>query len=269
MLNKRQKSASVCNSATSKYAIKGIPTHTKVSEFFPAFSGFATSKLKKIGIVIPTFNEEKNIGDVIFRLRDMDYTNILVIDGSSKDNTIKVAEKSGAKIVLQSGRGKGQAIRQALENNYLDTDFLVLLDADGSMDPREIPRYIHALQNGADVAKGSRFLPGGGTIDMSALRKFGNSCMTLSVNAIYSTKYTDICYGFFALNRKAIKALSPLLESNNFEIETELFIKAKQVGLNVVEVPSFENLRKYGESNLNSFRDGTKIFQVIFRNAFA
>ena len=239
-----------------------------IGDPYPMLLSVPDFKSENVGVVIPTFNEEKNIGDVVSQLRTMGYRNILIIDGLSQDGTVKVAMRKGAKIVLQSGHGKGQAIRQVLSNHYLETDYLVLMDADGSMDPKEVPRFIKALQNGADVAKGTRFVSGGGTFDMSALRRFGNKLMTLSVNSLAFSRYTDICYGFVALNRKAIDKLSPLLESDNFEIEAEIFIKAKQAGLNVVEVPSVEYMRKNGKSNLHSFRDGTKIFKIIFRSIF-
>jgi glycosyltransferase involved in cell wall biosynthesis len=216
-----------------------------------------------IGIAIPAYNEEKNICDVLSKLNDFGYNNILVIDGLSSDGTLQVAAQNGAKIILQDGRGKGQAIRQVLQNDYLNADVLVLMDADGSMSPDEVPRFIEAIQNGADVAKGSRFLPGGGTYDMTRVRKFGNSVMTSMTNLLHSSKYTDICYGFVALNNKAIKKLSPTLESNGFDIEAEMFVKAHQLGLKVVEVPSIEYQRKSGESNLHSFRDGLKIFRQI------
>ena len=217
----------------------------------------------KVGVVIPSLNEEKNIGQVLNRLNKSGFNNVLVIDGLSNDGTRKVAAENGAKIVLQVGRGKGQAVRQVLSNDYLDTDALVLMDADGSMSAEEIPRFVEALAKGTDIAKGSRFIKGGGTHDMSALRRFGNTIMTSVVNFMVCSNYTDLCYGFVALNRKAIHALAPILESNNFEIETELFIKAKKLGLNVVEIPSVEYKRKNGKSNLKTFRDGYKIFRTI------
>jgi glycosyltransferase involved in cell wall biosynthesis len=217
----------------------------------------------KVGVAIPALNEEKNIGFVLNALNKFGYDNILVIDGLSKDGTLRVASEKGAKIVLQDGRGKGQAIRQVLSKSYLDADVLVLMDADGSMSPVEVPRYVEALYKGADVAKGSRFLKGGGTEDMSSLRKVGNNLMTSAVNLFCSSKYTDLCYGFVGLSRKAIRLLAPVLESNNFEIETELFIKAKKLGLTVVEVPSWEFKRRHGKSNLHSFRDGFKILKTI------
>ncbi len=239
-----------------------------IGDPYPMFSSAPDFKSENVGVVIPTFNEEGNIGDVLSQLKTMGYNNLMIIDGQSKDATVKVAIKNGAKIVLQRGKGKGQAIRQVLTHNYLHTDYLVLMDADGSMDPKEVPVFIEALKKGADVAKGTRFVTGGGTNDMTPMRRFGNALMTLSVNALCNSRYTDICYGFVALNKKAIKKLSPLLESNNFEIEAEIFIKAKKAGLTVVEVPSFEYNRKTGQSNLHWFKDGTKIFRIILNSIF-
>jgi glycosyltransferase involved in cell wall biosynthesis len=217
-----------------------------------------------IGVAIPTFNEEKNISDVLSQLNKFGYDNILIIDGNSSDNTVQVAAQKGAKTVIQTGRGKGQAIRQVLQNEYLPADILILMDGDESMSPAEIPNFIEAMRDGADIVKGSRFLPGGGTYDMSRLRKFGNTVMLYVTNLLHSSSYTDICYGFVALNKNAINALSNCLESDGFDIEAEMFIKAKQLGLKVVEIPSVEYERKNGESNLHSFRDGAKIFKKIF-----
>ncbi|MCW4000692.1 MAG: glycosyltransferase family 2 protein [Candidatus Bathyarchaeota archaeon] len=218
-----------------------------------------------IGVAIPAYNEEKNIGDVLTQLNQLGFTKILVIDGLSSDGTLKVAERNGAKIVLQDGRGKGQAIRQVLSNNYLNTDALVLMDADGSMSPLEVPRYIEALRGGADVVKGSRFMSSGGSQDLTAIRRLGNTIMTASVNLLCGCQYSDLCYGFVAMNRKAVTVLGPILEANDFEIETEVFVKAHKLGLKVVEVPSFEYKRKSGKSNLKTFRDGYRIIRTILQ----
>ncbi|MCW4000694.1 MAG: glycosyltransferase family 2 protein [Candidatus Bathyarchaeota archaeon] len=156
----------------------------------------------KIGIAIPAFNEEQNIGQILNELNGIGYDNILVIDGLSNDGTLKVAAENGAKIILQDGRGKGQAVRQVLSNDYLNSDVLVLMDADGSMSPEEVPRFVAELSKGADVVKGSRFLNGGGSHDMTAVRKIGNSIMTSTVNALSGSHYTDLCYGFVAFKKK-------------------------------------------------------------------
>jgi glycosyltransferase involved in cell wall biosynthesis len=216
-----------------------------------------------VGIVIPALNEEKNIENVLFDLKNQGYYNIVVIDGMSKDETINIALKNGVKVALQNGKGKGSAIRQGLNNGYLDADAVVMMDADGSMDPKEIHNLVEALNSGADIVKGSRFMKGGYSYDMSSLRRIGNMLMVAIVNLIWSAKYTDLCYGFAAFNKRAIKKLLPHLRSQNFEIEAEIFLKALDLGLLVKEVPSTEYSRKNGQSNLHSFRDGFKILMKI------
>jgi glycosyltransferase involved in cell wall biosynthesis len=216
-----------------------------------------------VGVVIPTLNEEKNIEDVLFNLKNQGYYNILVIDGKSKDKTTQIATRNGVKVVLQNNKGKGSAIRQGLNNGYLDADAVVMMDADGSMDAKEIHSLVEALNSGADIVKGSRFMKGGYSYDMSSLRRMGNMLMVTVVNLLWSAKYTDLCYGFAAFNKRAIKKLVPYLKSQSFEIETEIFLKALKLGLVVKEVPSTEFLRKNGQSNLNSFRDGFKILMKI------
>ena len=239
---------------------KSVPTQS-------VYSRVARPLNLNVGIAIPAFNEERNIECVLSGLKDIGFRNVLVIDGLSNDGTLKVAARNGAKIVLQDGRGKGAAVRQVLAKGYLDVEALVLMDADGSMSPQEVPRFVEALHNGADVVKGSRFVSGGGSGDMTFARRIGNGLFTMCVNLLWSTEYTDMCYGFAAFNQKAIRKLAPILESNNFEIETEIFIKAKKLGLKVVEVASFECKRMSGESNLHAFKDGLRILKTILTEA--
>lgn len=216
-----------------------------------------------VGVVIPAKNEEKNLEFLLAKFDKLGYKNILVIDGNSTDRTVDVARCFGAKVIVQNGRGKGGAVREVLRKCCLDVDVLVMMDADCSMDPKEIPYYVKSLKSGADVVKGSRFLSGGYTHDMSLLRRFGNMFFMSVVNLLCSTKYTDLCYGFMAFNRHSRKLIAPLLRSQNFEIEAEIFVKSKKLGLNVVEVPSTEYKRKNGKSNLHTFKDGFKILQTI------
>jgi glycosyltransferase involved in cell wall biosynthesis len=227
------------------------------------FGGLWKRACADVGVVIPTLNEEKNIEDVLFDLKNLGYYNILVVDGMSKDETTQIAARNGVQVVLQIGKGKGSAIKQGLSNSNLDADSIVMMDADGSMDPKEIPALVEALDSGADIVKGSRFLKGGYSHDMSSLRRIGNRLMVSIVNFLWSAKYTDLCYGFAVFNRRAIEKMVPLLKSQNFEIETEIFLKALDLGLVVKEVPSTEFKRKNGKSNLHSFRDGLKILKTI------
>jgi hypothetical protein len=115
------------------------------------------------------------------------------------------------------------------------------------------------------VVKGSRFLKGGRTYDMSLMRRIGNGLMMISVNLLFSTNYTDLNYGFAAFSKRALAKLTPLLQAKNFEIEAEIFIKAAELGLDVREVPSTEFKRKYGSSKLNALRDGLSIYGTIVR----
>jgi glycosyltransferase involved in cell wall biosynthesis len=218
-----------------------------------------------VGVLIPARNEERNIKDVIFRLKNLGYENVLVVDGCSEDGTLEMAQRNGAKVVRQDGLGKGNAVRQVLGNGYFDVDALVLMDADGSMAPEEIPVFMKALNSGADVVKGSRFMKGGSSFDMSLMRRIGNGLLMICTNILFSTRYTDLCYGYAVFSRQAVERLAPTLRSQNFEIEAEIFIKAAEIGLTVTEVPSTEFKRRYGSSKLNWIRDGVSIFGRIVR----
>jgi hypothetical protein len=137
-----------------------------------------------------------------------------------------------------------------------------MLDADGSMDPTEISRFIEPLRDGHDLVRGSRFLPGGGTSDMSRLRSAGNGGLLLLTRILYGVKRSDLCYGYAAFRRTKILALD--LSATGFEIEAQLFLRAERAGLAVAEVPSFEAMRRAGTSNLHTFRDGWRVLRTIF-----
>jgi len=213
-------------------------------------------------IIIPARNEEKNIGNIIRRLQRFGFDDILVVDGHSYDATAECARKLGARVLPQNGKGKGGALREAFKQ-CLDDDVIVMMDADGSMDPEELPSFVDAVVSGADIVKGSRFLPAGNSEDFSAIRRVGNRILTAITNSLFLTRYTDLCYGYMAFNKGALSKLASCLKGNNFEIETEICVKAKTLGLRVSEVPSFERSRQSGGSNLHTFRDGLSILRMI------
>jgi hypothetical protein len=136
-----------------------------------------------------------------------------------------------------------------------------MMDADGSMDPEEIPIFVEPLLNGYDVAKGSRIL--GGSEDLTLFRRFGNFCFVTLVNVLYDTDYTDLCYGYRAFTREAMGRMK--LKSNGFDVETEQSILMKKLGLKVYEVPSYERKRMHGVGNLRTFRDGWRILMRILK----
>jgi len=213
-----------------------------------------------VSVVIPTLNEAGAIAEVLEGVKRF-ADDILIVDGNSTDGTAKIAKHLGAKVVIQNSSGKGAALREAF--SLVDGDIILMMDADGSMKAWEIPLYIKAIASGADVVKGSRFLPGGGSEDLSFVRKFGNLFFLSLVNWLWSADYTDLCYGFGAFRREALNRLQPCLNSTNFEIETEICIKSKKLGLKVVEVPSVELRRYQGKSNLGAIQDGLRILRTI------
>ncbi len=215
-----------------------------------------------VSVVIPTLNEGQNLSHVLSRLpRVVD--EVIIIDGHSEDDTVEIAKRvcPTAKVFFQEGKGKGDALRSAF--NFVQGDIIVQMDADGSMDPLEIEKYAKVVSEGWDVAKGSRYLPGGGSTDISTRRNFGNHMFVKLVNLLFSANYTDLCYGYMAFKRGALSRMRDLLECNGFEIETELCIKARKLGLRITEVPSFERERAHGSSRLHLVRDGFRILQVI------
>ena len=232
---------------------------------FPEFKS-GEGKNRQITVIIPTLNEEKSIADLIKELNIGGFSNILVIDGNSTDCTAQIAKELGVNVIFQNGKGKGDALRQAFSYKAL-SDWVVMLDADGSMNPVEILSFLEPLKNGVDVVKGSRFLPEGFSEDMTFFRKIGNKFFIFLVNLIWGAKYTDLCYGYAAFKKESLHKMYPHLKSKNFEIEAEIFIKAKKLGLRVEEVPSIELRRRFGKSNLDAFGDGFKILQTIIREA--
>ncbi len=200
---------------------------------------------------------------------------MILVDGNSTDDTVAVAQRLHPKIIVigQTRKGKGNAL--ACGFAVARGDFIVMLDADGSADPAEIPRFVDALEKGADFAKGSRFLPGGGSNDISRVRRSGNFFLNKIVNLMYGTKYTDLCYGYNAFRRQCLSVIdldwqntqevdgTTMLWGDGFEVETLINVRVAKAGLQVSEVPSFERKRGYGVSNLNAVSDGLRVLRTI------
>jgi glycosyltransferase involved in cell wall biosynthesis len=216
----------------------------------------------RVSVVIPTLNEAANIGHVLATLPE-DVHEVLLVDGGSHDGTVEVARecRPDVRVVAQPGRGKGDAMAAGLAE--CTGEVVVMLDADGSADGREIPRFVDALLAGADVVKGSRFLRGGGSSDLTALRRVGNRLFCELVNGLYGTRYSDLCYGYNAAWVPQLRSLR--LDCAGFEVETVLSIRSARSALHVAEVPSFEARRLHGTSNLRTFRDGWRVLRAIFR----
>jgi glycosyltransferase involved in cell wall biosynthesis len=219
--------------------------------------------------VIPALNEARNLPHVAARM-PADIDEVVFVDGNSVDNTAEVARQlwPDAVHITQSRTGKGNAL--ACGFHAASGDIIVMIDADGSTDPLEIPRYIAPLMSGADFAKGSRFLQGGGSDDITALRRWGNRALNGLVNVLFGTRYTDLCYGYNAFQRRCLDAMQlPDVTAeeaqwgDGFEIETLINVRVSASSLKIVEVCSFEFGRIHGVSNLNVISDGLRVLRTI------
>jgi glycosyltransferase involved in cell wall biosynthesis len=227
----------------------------------------------RISIVVPARNEARNLEIVLPMLPSVH--EVILVDGNSVDDTIATAQRvmPDITVVRQSRKGKGNALACGFE--AATGDIIVMFDADGSADPAEIPRFVEALTSGADVAKGSRFVHGGGSEDITRFRALGNWGLNALTNLLLGTKYTDLCYGYNAFWARIVPSLELLPSGlapradgqmhngDGFEIETILNCRIAALGYDIVEVPSVEKLRIHGTSNLNAISDGFRVLRVI------
>jgi len=216
-----------------------------------------------VSLVIPVRNEARNIGWVLEQVADY-VTEIILVDGNSTDVTTITAQayRPDARIVAQHGTGKGSALRTGFQ--AATGDIIVMMDADGSMSPQEISHYVHFLTSGYDFVKGSRFLSGGGSLDITKFRGLGNWFLLTVFNTFYDAHLTDLNYGFCAFQRRYLDHLH--LSATGFEIEAEMTVRAMQAGLRIAEVPSLELPRRTGVSNLHAVRDGTRVLRTVLRH---
>jgi glycosyltransferase involved in cell wall biosynthesis len=213
-----------------------------------------------ISVIIPARNEAANLPHVLTRL-PFAIDELILVDGHSVDDTVAVARalRPEVRVITQDRSGKGNAL--ACGFAAATGDIIVMLDADGSTDPQEIPRFVDALYDGNDFAKGSRFAPGGGSVDITPVRRLGNRALNVLVNVLFGTRYTDLCYGYNAFWRHCLPDLR--VTCDGFEVETLMNVRVAAAGLRVVEVPSVEHERLFGESNLHAVRDGLRILRTI------
>lgn len=223
----------------------------------PLGHGFPT-----VSVVVPAWNEALNLPHVLPLIPQW-VSEVILVDGGSTDDTVAVARqlRPEIRVVGQAGRGKGDALRTGFSS--ATGDIIVMLDADGSTLPTEIPAFVGVLLAGADFAKGSRFAQGGGSEDISFWRRLGNASFVLVSKLLFGGRYTDLCYGYNAFWRRHLPLLA--LDADGFEIETMMNIRALRRGLKVVEVSSFEACRKHGESRLRAIPDGWRVLALVMR----
>ena len=223
-----------------------------------------------ISVVIPAHNEADNLREIL----PMMPTNaelILVTPFGEDDGSVKIAQALRPDIVCihHHRKGKGNALQVGFD--AAQGDIIVMFDADGSSDPTEIDWFVAALRAGADMAKGSRYVVGGSSHDLTWWRSLGNRVLTRLANKMFGTAYTDLCYGYMAFWRNALDDWAHLPEAyserarwgDGFEIEAMLIAQFTAAGAPIVEVPSVERGRIYGHSNLHPIRDGLRILRTL------
>ena len=221
----------------------------------------------RVSIVIPTLNEAANLPHVFARLPMEHVFEVIIVDGHSIDDTVAIARSlcPTVRVVLQNGDGKGNAL--ACGFAAARGHVIVMLDADGSTDPAEIPRFLSRLFDGADFAKGSRFINGGGSVDITPVRRVGNRLLSGVVNRLYGTNYTDLCYGYNAFWSDLLPAIN--VDCAGFEVETLINVRVAKAGLVVSEVGSVEHERIHGVSKLNPVRDGLRVLRTILTERYS
>lgn len=228
-----------------------------------------------MSIVVPALNEARNLEVVLPLLPDVHQ--VVVVDGGSVDDTIETARRvlPGAEVVQQVRRGKGNALAAGFAR--VTGDVVVMFDADGSADPAEIPRFVQALVEGADFAKGSRFTDGGGSSDITHFRRAGNRGLNVATNLAFRTSFTDLCYGYNAFWADQLALLDlpdpdapaptdgAMVWGDGFEIETLINCRFAAGGAVIREVPSVELERIHGTSNLQAIPDGIRVLRTMGR----
>ncbi len=211
-------------------------------------------------VLVPTLNEEPTIGDVVTAFIEAGYTNVLVVDGGSTDDTQEVALTAGADVLVQSGDGKGQAVREAVAQ--IDVPYVLMLDGDGTYDPGDAERMLEPLSRGYEHVIGNRFA-GMDDDAMRALNSFGNRMINRAFRFIHGADYEDILSGYRAFTVDSFERLS--LDADGFTIETELAVECVKHGIETTVVPvSYAARPADSETNLHPIRDGGTIILALY-----
>ncbi len=217
-----------------------------------------------VGVVLAK-NEEGTIAAVVERTSRYVH-DVVVMDGRSTDRTVEIAQRMGATVCADPGRGKGSALRQSLHS--INADVLVFIDADGSPDPADIPRLAMPVVNGeSDLCVGSRFAGGSEELSISVsqlIRTIGNILMNIAINRRWHVYLSDTLNGFRAVRRQA--ALAVALREDTHTIEQEMVMKMLRHGYRVMNVPTHEYARQFGRSHINIWREWPKFVWCVFVN---
>jgi glycosyltransferase involved in cell wall biosynthesis len=243
-------------------AMKTAAVELPTTEVSPAQGHTDGARRASVSVIIPTLNEAGNLPFVLDTFPDW-VDEIILVDGLSTDDTERIARllRPGVKVVHELTKGKGAALKAGLK--AASGEYLIALDADGAMDGSRIGDFCAAMDRGADYVKGSRFAPGGGSADITRIRRFGDWGICMLIRVLFGAKFSDDSYGYFAV--RASRADDLRIDTDGFEVETLINIRAHRAGLAIAEVPCFEGNRIHGASNLSAVKDGIRIARLILR----
>ncbi|AGB02375.1 S-layer glycoprotein N-glycosyltransferase AglJ [Methanoregula formicica] len=217
---------------------------------------------EEVCILIPTLNEGPTIGGVVREFKALGYNHILVMDGRSTDNTVKVAREAGANVRTQSGKGKGNAIIEAFE--VIEQPYILMLDGDGTYSARDAEKMLTPLFLGFDQVIGDRLINAEEGA-FSRMNLFGNHMLNMLFKIAHSRDLHDILSGYRAFTKLAIHQMH--LKEKGFEIETEISVEAVRNGHRIMVVPVKYSRRPGTATKLSPFHDGMKIVSTIYRLA--
>ena len=215
-------------------------------------------------VLIPTLNEAATIKQLIRDFKSEGFNNILVIDGHSSDKTRELAESEGANVVVQGGKGKGQALQEAFD--IIDSDYILMIDGDGTYLAKDSHAMLApVLKGSADHVIGNRFANYEPTA-FTHLNLMGNKILNKIFGFAYGQWLNDILSGYRAFTRNTIKSLE--LNKTGFEVESEITIESVKKDLKIVEVPiTYLARHTKGSTKLNPLKDGFKIGATIYKLA--
>lgn len=216
----------------------------------------------EVCIFIPTLNEAPTIGELVEGFRQRGFQHILVMDGNSTDGTPEIARSAGAVVRTQTGKGKGNAITEAVE--LIDTPYVLMLDGDGTYSPEDAEKMLEPLGKGFDHVIGDRLVnPEAGAFTW--LNLLGNQILNTLFRIAHGKDLSDILSGYRAFTLHSIRQMT--LKEAGFEIETEMAVEAVRNGQRVTVVPVRYLARPGTITKLNPFQDGLRIFSTIYRLA--
>lgn len=214
-----------------------------------------------ISVIAANMNEENSIASVLKNI-PAEVDEVVVVDGDSDDKSPQIAKSLGYPVILQEGRGRANAFKTGFKK--VKGDIIVMLSTDGNERSGDISKLVDKIVEGYDLVIAARF-GCGQSDDVTLIRRFGNWALTALINLVAHTHLSDTQNGFRAVKRTSLDCMN--IDSERFDIEAEMTLKAGKLGFKIAEIPTIEDKRQFGESRLRTFRDGWKIFKRIIKEA--